>query len=127
MTIINSKWKKGTELQIVHRMLLKFELAMEQMSNRQNKAINLQHVKYRHIFQLLFHCTMYVGVLSLTSALDGGVWLTPIPRGFTCKRTTVPTVWETAWASGLVSTGVGSLTPPTKVQTQNCPGCSESL
>jgi hypothetical protein len=38
MTIINSKWKKGMELQIIHHLLLKFELAMELKSNRQNKS-----------------------------------------------------------------------------------------
>jgi len=29
-SIINSKWKEGMELQVVHHTLLKFELAMEQ-------------------------------------------------------------------------------------------------
>ena len=44
----------------------------------------------------------YSSTLSLTSALDGGGWLTPPPGRFTPGNDPVPIVYEVRWAPGPV-------------------------
>ena len=54
---------------------------------------------------------MYSSLLSLTSALEGGVWSTPRPGHFTPGKDPVPIVQEAGWASGPVWTGEENLAP----------------
>jgi len=54
---------------------------------------------------------MYSSLLSLTSALEGGVWSTPRPGHFTPGKDPVPIVHEAGWAPGPVWMGAGNLAP----------------
>ena len=49
---------------------------------------------------------------TLTSALEGGAWSTPLPSCFTPGKDPVRAVQEAAWAPRPVWTGAESLTPP---------------
>jgi hypothetical protein len=51
----------------------------------------------------------YSSTLSLTSALDGGQWLTSRPGRFTPVRNPVPIIQDVGWAPGPVSTGAKNL------------------
>jgi hypothetical protein len=49
---------------------------------------------------------MYSSTLSLTSAVDGGGWLTPRPGRFSPReRDSLPIVQETGWVAGSVWMG----------------------
>ena len=47
--------------------------------------------------------------LSVTSAVDGGEWLTPRPGRLTPTKDPVPIVWQTWWVLGLVLTAADNL------------------
>ena len=49
---------------------------------------------------------------SLTSALDGGGWLTPCSGRFTLKNDPTSIVKEAEWAPGSVWAGAENLAPP---------------
>jgi hypothetical protein len=51
----------------------------------------------------------YSSTLSLTSALDGGRWLTPHPGHFTPRKDPVPIVQEAGWAPGPVWMGISGI------------------
>ena len=68
----------------------------------------------------------FSSTLSLTSALDGGGWLTPRPCRFTPEKGTVPIVQEAEWASGPVWMGAENRTP-TGIWSQDHPAHSNSL
>jgi hypothetical protein len=69
---------------------------------------------------------MYRPTLSLTSAIDGGLWSTPRPDRFTPGKDTVPIVQEAGWAPGPVWTGAENLAP-IGIRSPDRPACSESL
>ena len=69
---------------------------------------------------------MYSSTLSLTSALDGGGWLTPRLCHFTPGKDPVPIVQEGGWAPGPVWTGAENLAP-TGIRSPDRPARSESL
>ena len=52
---------------------------------------------------------LYSPTLSLTSALDGGVWLTRRPGRFAPRKDPVPIVQEAGWSLGPVWTGAENL------------------
>ena len=54
---------------------------------------------------------MYSSTLSLTSALDGGWWSTPLAGSFTPGKDPVPIVQEAGWAPEPVWTGAENLSP----------------
>ena len=68
---------------------------------------------------------MYSSTLSLTSALDGGVWSTPLPGRFAPNKEPVSIV-QTSWAPRPVWTGAENLAP-TGIRSPDRPGRSESL
>jgi hypothetical protein len=68
----------------------------------------------------------YSSTLSLTSALDRGVWSTPRSGRFTPGKDPVPIVEETGWAPGPVWAGTENLAP-TGIRSPNRPVRSESL
>ena len=53
----------------------------------------------------------YSSALPLTSALDGGAWLTPRPCRFNSGKDPVVIVQEAGWAPGPVWTGAENLAP----------------
>ena len=69
---------------------------------------------------------MYSSTLSLTSALDGGVWSTPLLGRFTPSTEPVRIVQEASWAPRPVWTGAENLAP-TGIRSPDRPGRSESL
>ena len=69
---------------------------------------------------------MYSSTLSLTSALDGGWWSTPLAGSFTPGKDPVPIVQEAGWAPEPVWTGAENLSP-TGIRSSNHPARSESL
>ena len=52
---------------------------------------------------------MYISTLSLTSAIDGCGWLTPLLGLFTPGNDPVPIVQEAGWALGPLWTGAENL------------------
>ena len=68
----------------------------------------------------------YSSTLSLTLALDGGVWSTPRPGRFSSCKDPVPIVQEAGLAPGTVWVGEENLAP-TGVRTPNRPSRSDSL
>jgi hypothetical protein len=64
--------------------------------------------------------------LSLTSALDGGGWLTPRPGRFNLGKDPVPIVHEAGWVPRPVWTGAENLAP-TGIRSPDRPASSESL
>jgi len=54
---------------------------------------------------------VYISTVSLTSALDRGVWSTPCPGRFSPGKELVPFVKDVAWAPGPVRTGTKNLMP----------------
>ena len=64
---------------------------------------------------------------SLTSALDGGGWLTPCSGRFTLKNDPTSIVKEAEWAPGSVWAGAENLAPITGIRFPDRPAHSESL
>ena len=64
--------------------------------------------------------------LSLTSALDGDWWSTPLPGRFTPGKDPLPFVQKVGWAPGPVWMGAENL-GSTGIQTLDRPAHSESL
>ena len=54
---------------------------------------------------------MHSSTLSLTSALDGGGWSTPLLGRFTPWKDQLPNVYEAGWAPRSVWTGAENLAP----------------
>jgi hypothetical protein len=70
---------------------------------------------------------MYSSTISLTSVIDGGVWLTPRPGRFTPReRDPVPVVLEAVWTLEPVWTGVENLAP-NWIRSPDCSAHSKSL
>jgi len=70
---------------------------------------------------------MYSCTLSLTSALDGSVWVNATSQPlYTWEGDAVSIVQEAGWASGPVSKGVKNLAP-IRIQPPDRPVCSQSL
>ena len=69
----------------------------------------------------------YRSTLSLTSALDGGEWLTPhLGRSIPGKRDLVPIVQDATWAPGTVWISAKNFRP-TGIRSLDCPVRSEAL
>ena len=69
----------------------------------------------------------YISTLSLTSALDGGAWLTPRHGRFTPReRDPVPIIYGTRWAPGPVWTAAENFAT-TGMRSPNRPARGESL
>jgi hypothetical protein len=69
---------------------------------------------------------MYSSTLSLTSALDGGGWLTPRPSLYPRETDPVPIVQVAGWAPGPVWTGAEDL-DPTEIRSPDIEARTESL
>ena len=69
---------------------------------------------------------MFSSALTLTSALDVGVWSTPRSGRFTPVKDTVTIIYEAWWASGPVWTGAENLAH-TWIRSPDRPARSESL
>jgi len=87
----------------------------------------IEPATFRFVAQHLGRCATAVprgmGLLFLTSALDGGGWLRPLyPR----ERDPVHIVQEAQWASGSVWTAAEILAP-TGIRSPDRPACSELL
>ena len=67
-----------------------------------------------------------IALLSLTSALDVGEWLTPRPGRFTPGKDRVPIVYEAGWAIGSIWSGADYLAA-SGIRSSNRPGRSKSL
>jgi hypothetical protein len=66
-------------------------------------------------------CTLY-----LTSAVDAGVWSTPLPGHLIPGKDPVPLVQDARWAPGPFWNGAENLTP-TGIRSLDRPVCNESL
>jgi len=69
---------------------------------------------------------MYSSALSLTSALDEGVWSSPRPGRFSPEKDPVPIVQEVGWAPGPVWM-VAENRDPTGIRSPDRPARNESL
>jgi len=68
----------------------------------------------------------YSSIISLTSALEVGGWLTPCPGRFTAGNDPVPIAWEAGWATGPAWMGAVNVAP-TGIRSPGRPASNESI
>ena len=65
-------------------------------------------------------------IISLTSVLEVGGWLTPRPGRCTAGNDPVPVAWEAGWATGPAWMGAVNVAP-TGIRSPGCPASNESI